>query len=194
MSKVKRRIIDAAIELYNLHGVRKITTRHIAANLSISAGNLHYHFKHTEDIVKTIFNDLAGEYADLLHALEHQYEFNMTLLADFILVSFRIINRYRFIFLHFVEITIWIPDIKILYHDLAVKREKQVLNFLKRMSAQGSFRNDLSEHDWSIIVQQIYVISDFWLSSNEINKQLKGIEAEKSYMDVMLSVFKPYII
>ncbi|WP_462157384.1 TetR/AcrR family transcriptional regulator [Pseudoalteromonas sp. GB56] len=51
----KERIIQASIELFNLHGERAITTNHIAAHLGISPGNLYYHFKNKEDILRHIF-------------------------------------------------------------------------------------------------------------------------------------------
>ncbi|MGJ1381958.1 TetR/AcrR family transcriptional regulator [Sphingobacterium siyangense] len=47
----KEKIIVGALKLYNRDGIRTVTTRQIAQELNISAGNLHYHFKHTEDIM-----------------------------------------------------------------------------------------------------------------------------------------------
>ena len=52
----KEKIIRTSIALFNLHGERAITTNHIASNLGISPGNLYYHFKNKEDIIRNIFN------------------------------------------------------------------------------------------------------------------------------------------
>ncbi len=60
----KDKIIQASIELFNQHGERSITTNHIASHLGISPGNLYYHFKNKEDIIRHIF----GLYRDHLYS------------------------------------------------------------------------------------------------------------------------------
>lgn len=51
----KDKIIRTSIELFNQHGERAITTNHIASHMGISPGNLYYHFKNKEDIIRHIF-------------------------------------------------------------------------------------------------------------------------------------------
>jgi AcrR family transcriptional regulator len=53
------RIIQASVELFNRRGVRSVTTNHIAAHLSISPGNLYYHFRNKEEIIRSIFPRVA---------------------------------------------------------------------------------------------------------------------------------------
>ncbi len=53
--KTKQRIIQASCELFNAHGERAITTNHIASHLGISPGNLYYHFRNKEQIIRAIF-------------------------------------------------------------------------------------------------------------------------------------------
>lgn len=51
----KDKIIQTSISLFNEHGERAISTNHIASSLGMSPGNLYYHFKNKEDIVRHIF-------------------------------------------------------------------------------------------------------------------------------------------
>ena len=51
----KDKIIKTSIMLFNQHGERAITTNHIASHMGISPGNLYYHFKNKEDIIRHIF-------------------------------------------------------------------------------------------------------------------------------------------
>ncbi|HGY0963944.1 TPA: TetR/AcrR family transcriptional regulator, partial [Vibrio cholerae] len=55
MMKTKDRIVHAALELFNQQGERNITTNHIAAHIEISPGNLYYHFRNKQEIVRDIF-------------------------------------------------------------------------------------------------------------------------------------------
>ncbi|MBI4865017.1 MAG: TetR/AcrR family transcriptional regulator [Candidatus Riflebacteria bacterium] len=53
--KTKDEIIRVALKLFNRRGTRRVTTNHIAAEASISPGNLYYHFRNKEAIIRDIF-------------------------------------------------------------------------------------------------------------------------------------------
>ena len=55
------RILDGALELLNRQGAAGVTTNHIAAHLGMSPGNLYYHFRNREEIVRAIFPRIEAE-------------------------------------------------------------------------------------------------------------------------------------
>lgn len=61
----RQRILEAALELFNQDGERHVTTNHIAAHLSISPGNLYYHFPNKQAIVLELFSQFEA-WADQL--------------------------------------------------------------------------------------------------------------------------------
>jgi len=63
------RIVDAAIQLFNERGVAAVTTNHVAGHLKISPGNLYYHFRNKEEIVREAFDRMNAE-ADEVWRLE----------------------------------------------------------------------------------------------------------------------------
>jgi AcrR family transcriptional regulator len=55
----KERIKRTAIELFNTHDSLSITTNHIAKSAGISAGNLYYHYRNKEEIIREIYAEMS---------------------------------------------------------------------------------------------------------------------------------------
>ncbi len=61
----RQKILNASIELFNRDGTVVVTTNHIARYLSISPGNLYFHFDSKEHIIRELFGLMTNE----VHAL-----------------------------------------------------------------------------------------------------------------------------
>lgn len=57
----RERILNASIDLFNQSGVVAVTTNHIAAHLGISPGNLYFHFRNKEEIIRELFDRMCSE-------------------------------------------------------------------------------------------------------------------------------------
>jgi len=189
---VKEKILNAALLLYNEQGIRNITTRHIAASIGISGGNLHYHFKHTEDIIKALFNELALAY-DGLMVNAQSVPLDLDTIAFLTETSFKLVNKYRFIFINFVEIGKWIPEIREAYYQLIQKREQQFLNLFDDLIAKGIFRDDIPSSNKQGLVKQFFITNDFWLSHNELTDQYQDEKALIAYRNAIDVLLWPYL-
>lgn len=189
----KERILQAALQLYNAKGITAITSRHIAASLQISPGNLHYHFKHTDDIIIALYNRLSADFDQIMSEMESTADVNMNTFNAYSLRSFELVYQYRFIFLHFVEIGTRIPAIRQDYLKIAQRRTKEFKTLFRQLVKNGTFRADLPDQVWTTLVTQIFIVADFWLSNNELTNRLKGKEAITHYGKVFQAMFIPYL-
>jgi AcrR family transcriptional regulator len=86
-AKNRERILVASVELFNTSGVVAVTTNHIADHLSISPGNLYFHFRNKEEIIRELFEQMVadtykawqpnpetGAYASPLELIERSFE------------------------------------------------------------------------------------------------------------------------
>jgi AcrR family transcriptional regulator len=191
--QTKRRILDSALQLYNELGISTVTSRHIAKDLCISAGNLHYHFKHTEDIIHELYQELVDEYDQRFLLWENITNIDNQSMSDFIRDSFEIVYKYRFIFLNVIELSNSINIFKSGYKELRLKREYQFKDICNKLTDAGYFKIRIPEHTLSIMLSQIFIISDFYLSYNQIGKDLEKDAALAEYSSLIIALFKPYL-
>ena len=57
----KLKILETARKLFNESNTQAVTTNHIAKAMDISPGNLHYHYKNREEIIRLIYKQLREE-------------------------------------------------------------------------------------------------------------------------------------
>ncbi|MGE7774212.1 TetR/AcrR family transcriptional regulator [Chitinophaga sp. NPDC101104] len=189
----KSRILETALALYNEQGIQSVTSRHIAAEMGISPGNLHYHFRHTDDIIVALYEALTTQMDALVLEMERIENARPEALLDFAERTFPVVFKYRFIFLHFPEIGLRVPSVKQQYTELVKRREKEFLSFFKAWQEKGIFRKDVPPHILQTLVTQIFLAGDYWLSHNELTARLKGKEAARAYRQVFAGLFWPYL-
>jgi len=93
----RERIIEETRVLMNEHGAQSIGTTQIAEALKISPGNLYYHFKNKEEIVRILFDDVERALNDLLTA-DIEIPISAARFAGFYLRSLEVVWDNRFFF------------------------------------------------------------------------------------------------
>lgn len=96
-SRTRQRILDATLALYNESGEPHVSTSLIAAEVGISPGNLHYHFRKKDQLTGALLEQFIGELGELLPPPE--WRAGDVEEAWFLLhVIFETIWKYRFLF------------------------------------------------------------------------------------------------
>jgi len=66
----RKRILDAALEVFSSHGYRRATLDQIAAEAGISKPNILYYFEGKEDIHVTLLTQMMATWLDPLIAMK----------------------------------------------------------------------------------------------------------------------------
>lgn len=65
----KEKILETARKLFNESNTQAVTTNHIAKEMGISPGNLHYHYKNREEIIRLLYTKMREEMTLSIEAL-----------------------------------------------------------------------------------------------------------------------------
>ena len=91
----RERVLKAALALFNEQGTGAISTNHIAEAAGISPGNLYYHFRNKEEIIRALFEQLFAAWNEAFQLPTDQAP-SMTDFDAMIAANYRLIWEYRF--------------------------------------------------------------------------------------------------
>lgn len=191
MNQTRQRILKKSLELFNEKGVVNVSLRDIAKEITISVGNLQYHYKKREDI-------LEGLYFDLVQKIDAEVVNSTQKLSihEFLNVSVSVMTvlfEYRFFLIDFVSISRNNETIKTHYSQLSIKREAQFIAFIDTLIAINIFREPFLKDEYTNLYKAIEVISNFWFSNSLIQKESLSKEVIDEYALLIEQVIYPYL-
>ncbi len=191
MIDTKQRILEASLELFNREGTETITVRHIAKELGISHGNLCYHFPTTDDIVATLYYNLADELDILIKGMQEKGQGALVGQGGKSILT--LLYKYRFLMLNFVEVMRRLPDVKKHYQKLQERRKLEFHQVFENMVEAGLMRKELYPGFFDDMITNMTIIGDSWIQHAEI--LYKGKEKEKIdfYYRVANSLITPML-
>lgn len=157
-TRTRDRILSASLALFNAEGVPAVSTHRIAAELGISPGNLHYHFKAKQRLVETLFRRFENRLAACMDAAS-----GVTAIDDLWLslhLVFEAINEYRFVYRDIAYLLGEYPDIEPRAQALTAH------NLLAAKRLCGSLRDagtlDASDEEVDMLALQIVFSTTCW--------------------------------
>lgn len=189
--KTRDRILENSIQLFNNKGAVKITTNHIAESMGISPGNLYYHFRNKEEIIREIFERIITDF-NALYGRGGQFNPSA---ADFFTVFVRtcdIYYKYRFFYLELATLLGLDPLLKKRYIANLRTRFRQQKAFYGALARAGILKTS-SEEELVGNLTNGWIISDFWLtwlyiSDSKITPERIGESVRQIYL-----LLKPHL-
>ena len=190
--KTKDKIIYTAIKLFNKQGTNLVSTNHIAKEMGISPGNLYYHFRSKNDIIRSISDNFSNELGSALKIqLDTISDFSSNLTSLFNRF-FKIQQSYQFLFLEGVHLTK--QDSKLLdnytnlrslikkgYHELLSNLVK--IKIMKRQSL--NIIDELLDTQW--------IIMWYWINHTILDRNTYDDFQIKKGIKLSFSIIKPQL-
>jgi AcrR family transcriptional regulator len=135
-NNTKKNIIDKARALFNQYGFGQVTLRMIANELSMSCGNLNYHFKKREDILEVLYFEMAEVFDKRIETLA-QSELSIAHLYKEVKTSMERMYTYRFFWTDIYNILRINSTIKEHFQSVYEQRIQGCLFLFQAFQTQG---------------------------------------------------------
>ena len=185
MAKAKDKILEVALELFNTQGTRVVTTNHIAKACGISPGNLYYHFKNKEEIIRALFVQMGQEWEPKVQSAT---EVNFALFEQIKKLSYTITAKYHFIHSELYSLCQNDPELARLNQETITKRKLQTKGLLELLILHEDLV-PLEAEEMDFLVDSIWMYAIFWQPYNElVNPNLHESKSIES-TDILLRKF-----
>lgn len=195
MSSTKQRILQTSLALFNQRGERVVTTNHIAAELGISSGNLYYHFKNKQAIIRELFEQYQQDTLSLL-ALPEDRELTPADKIRYFQVLSQQLWLYRFLHRDVYHLIESIADFQELYPRFACQIMRQGQRIYEKFVAAGLMRMNTAEIE--ALVVNVWIVLTNWTNflymSGHLTAQDESEQWVGQVMRQMLFLEAPYLV
>jgi AcrR family transcriptional regulator len=165
--RTRERILATSLALFNGAGAPNVTTADIADEMSISPGNLYYHFRNKDEIVGELFDALAASLEPLLDVPDG----GARTVEDLWLLLHLLFERmgsYRFFYRDLDEITSRSRRIALAFGALTQRIERAVGTLAEGLVAAGAMQATRAER--RALARNVALVATYWMSFQRIGR------------------------
>jgi AcrR family transcriptional regulator len=157
----RERVVKAALELFNDRGVTSVSTNHIADHIGVSRGNLHWHFKNKEEIVRELFEQLKVR-TDEGAPLPSGGEIAPREWARYYVNTMSVLWEFRFYWADVDAILRADPLLVDSHRDYALWLRSRIVELFELLMKQGDMRAPEPYSDLVRIAENMWIVTESW--------------------------------
>ncbi len=182
---LKEKILNKALELFNIYGYESVKMRDISGALNISPGNLTYHYKKKDDIIFAIVQQQRRDHQNRKCTEDMTFEeINELLKAN---VEHQ--KKYFFYFNNITELPRKYPEIA----KIQIEIKREFYNLLKEIFQnfvrKGFMKPEAVEGAYDDLAFAIISIVVFW--TQETFLQNDFVSTPKNLLSVVWNIIRP---
>ncbi|WP_024481092.1 TetR/AcrR family transcriptional regulator [Cellulophaga baltica] len=188
---MKEEIKKEAVKLFNTLGMSNVSMKQIADSLSISAGNLQYHYKTKAVLLANIYDDMFEEtknnilpenaYITLFHFEEMMRNFD------------RLQEHYNFFFNDIVNINKTYPEIAEHYKVTNLNRFEEGRKLIDYYIETGRMLPESETIDYDKTMHLIWMSSTFWQSQKLVITATTYETNKCASIEMLWTLLLPYL-
>ena len=184
----KEDILEAARELFNERGTQSSTTNHIAKAMGISPGNLHYHYKNREEIVRLLYIKMREETTPSVDKLPK----SIAALREHEKLVIEIRWKYRFFFKEMLSLFARDSELEELYIKDNIAHRRRIRQVMNNLIANGEL-SITDEEDIDFLVDSISMSWQFYSSFLHTIGQELNADSVQNVIKYTAVAMKPYL-
>lgn len=186
----KEKIMRAAISMFNERGFARVSLGEISDALAMSKGNLTYHYKNREELLKAIYEKMFQEMESFMGKKEVS---PLELLTNIPRINQEFTYAYRFFFANLVSISQEFPWVATRHRKVvAIRLEagEKVLHFLVQ---SGDLLPEPHPQTFASLSHLIWMTSTFWHVQHPILPEDHPAHHTGSLSSTLTSIITPYL-
>ena len=164
--KTREKILLQALDLFNQKGVDQVSVLEISQTMGISYGNLTYHFKKKDDLVRALYVQMQHELdAAINHLVQRIFEetYYLKLVNELLQVTW----KYRFLYLSINSLMNQYPFIREGEKSYSATRNK-ILNRGKKYLIDEGYLKPESDSHYELLIRNLNMILYAWIVDAEL--------------------------
>lgn len=193
--RTAERILEVTLALFNRFGEPNVSTTLISAELSISPGNLYYHYPAKDELINSLFDRYEQALNELLNAGEDVR--NVEDAWFFMHTLFELIWQYRFLYRDLNDLLSKNRRLETHFQLILKNKTRSVRALLGGMSRSGAIQIDSREIEST--ATSMVVVLTYWLSFEYVRDPRHALEAENAQLALLrgahhvLNLLVPYL-
>lgn len=190
--RTQDKILNAALALFNEQGTAAVSTNHIAAAINISPGNLYYHFRNKEDIIKALFERLFASW-DETFQLPVDRPPELTDFEAMVAGNYQLIWQYRFAYREMVALLHNDPGLHTRYMEVRRRGYQGFAELIEAFVGAGVLTRPETQAELSALTELCWMVSEFWPVNLELSGRALDAASIQEGVALMLHIFRPYL-
>jgi AcrR family transcriptional regulator len=189
--KRRAQILKTALALFNARGTAAVSTNHVAAELGISVGNLYWHFRDKEALVRALFENHIRQFDEMWVAPATEAE-ALDAAVTALRRSFAFAWDYRFFYRELATLTRADPELRKMHAAVRERRREQQRVFQRSFVELGVLRFPDGEASLERLTELAWLISTFWIPHVELRDGTITRRAVLEGARAVLEIYLPY--
>ncbi|GGJ45589.1 TetR/AcrR family transcriptional regulator [Deinococcus roseus] len=183
------RILSSARILFNEKGTHSVTTNHIAQHAGLSPGNLYYHFKNKEAIIRALFQELQQRWNEIYRL---PAEPTLQDINEMLQRNYQMLWEYRFFYRETLSLLQQDAELEQQYRKVRNRGQQDFHDLCGFLIAKG-IMNPLPPERISMLAEACWIITDFWPTHLELSGKTLSEATIQQGIHLMWMVLEPHL-